>query len=336
MLTDSVELNAALGQLGIMLGAGVTADKALATIARPHSDSSALIRTRLISHTQRSTRTKLQQRFAKVATLCAKGVPISKALLRNQCILPADAALLSSAEAAGRLALALQFLGERNSFKQAQVSTLKAGLVLPLAVLGIGLLAGVFIQSLQGTSVLAAIMGVTIPSLFVLLCMTTAVSAVQLDVRLYLSCVWAVSDLLPRLGQLLMNQNIVFKNAFERCFYTPLLWQIKSGISFEVALANNQCLINNKHYQRCVTQAVFDIARGEALPKVLSDNKLAFSKRMQQTLETGDHAGCLEQALSGELAIQQRIAQDRLANLVKWLPRLAYLLVIVVLAKVVL
>jgi len=68
----------------------------------------------------------------------------------------------------------------------------------------------------------------------------------------------------------------------------------------------------------------------------LADNKLIMSKRLYAVFRVGQYSGAFETALSSELNIQHASIERYISALIRWLPRLAYVMVLTVLARVIL
>jgi len=300
-----------------MLAAGIATDKAIATLARPQTESKP---------------TALQVKLQRAAAQVSKGSPLSKALAQQRCLNRADEPLLTSAEAAGRVAQALQFISERQCNKAQHIKSLKAGMVMPIAVLAVGVLAGLFIKLLSGTSLLTAIKSLIVPTAMVLLAIHLIIRALQVDTRVYLSVIWRV----PVLCDALAKYSVKFQVVFEQCFYRPLLWQFQSGVAFEHAVVNNQNLLNSARYRQLVRRSAKQVGNGSELGDALADNKLIMSKRLYAVFRVGQYSGAFETALSSELNIQHASIERYMSALIRWLPRLAYVMVLTVLARVIL
>jgi len=275
---------------------------------------------------------RLDLKLQHLRSQAAKGVPLSRALSHQKLINAADVALLASAEAAGRLAEALRFVSDRNVMRAQQLSTFRAGLVLPLAILFIGAFAGVFIKVASGVALIEAVFTVARPLTLALFGIYLLARLLAVDIRTYLSLIWKHPLIWPVLERLTPKVSV----AFEQCFYWPLLWQIQSGLRFDTAVNNNQALLANHRFKQAVIATKRQVSSGEELGLALVSNGLVLSPRLRQVLQVGQQTGRFEQAMSSELTIQQAGLDESFKQLLAWAPRVVYLLVLISVSRFIL
>ena len=310
----------ALKQLGVMLEAGVAIDKALGSLAGSNARPSM----------RPSVKPSVvQQKLSRVQQQVSRGVPLSKSLLLHRCVSSADSHLLTTSERAGRVGEALVILADRRSSQAQMVSSLKASLFFPIGLLIIGSMAGILIKLVSGQTVVNTLLSVMIPALLLVACLGLALRMLSVDSRVYLSIGWNI----PLLSDFLKRSVFVYRASYVQSFYVPLCWQIQSGVAFDEALSNNREILANPSFQRAVSSASRSLSLGKGLAKSLVEQKLVLSARLEQVMLMSQDTGSFDASIIHELNQQRRALKLWLHNLTKWFPRLAYLLVLVVLTK---
>ena len=118
--------------------------------------------------------------------------------------------------------------------------------------------------------------------------------------------------------------------AFTQYFYQPLLWQIRAGLPADRAISNCGLLLSNSDFKRRVSSASLLISKGTSLGGALGSAGLILSNRLRSILHTGDQSGQFDQAITHELNLQRSELKQKYKNMVQWWPRLAYVVVVVV------
>ena len=309
-------------QLSVMIGAGLPIDQSLRTLQgkrskefKPHDNSTAINKTN-------------DSQLQRIIALVERGVSLADAFKRASAISQFDYHLLKSAEAAGRLEQGLQHIAVRWTNQLQRVKSLKSALLLPVVVLIIGALAGVFVRVLKsGQTVFDASISIAIIVLCVVLFFSLMLRVLALDARIYLSVLWPI--------EFVRRRSLRYQRVFEQLFYRSLLWQIESGIAVEKATSKCSNLLSAQSFKISARSAATNMGSGLSLPQSLIDNGLVLSKRMQQVLLIANQSGSYEQAVGTELVLQRQKLDQQLNDDFKWFARASYVLVLLVISGLV-
>lgn len=293
-------------QLSSMLDAGLSVESAFKTLTKvPNKDHDVL---------------------KKIIYRVSKGSTLTAALLANNIIDKFDAALLDSAETAGRLPQGLKHISELKISQQRTKKTLSGLTLLPKVMLIIGAIAGIFVRTAQqGQSINQAVLDTGIIVIISFIIIRAAIELLTIDARIPLSIGWGIN--------LLHSKSRRFQQHFEQRFYHSLTWQLASGVDAATAIKRNALLLSSKRYQKTVIQASLSAAKGLSLPVVLEQFGLAPSKRMQQTLSFADSSGTIEKAIGHELKLIDQDIQHFNKALIAWWPRAVYVGALLVVVK---
>jgi len=297
-----------LKQLAVMLDAGVASDKAFSA---------------LLKGIQKNP---FRAKMSKAQRSISNGVSISKAMYKQGLISHADSVLLGVGEQPGKTADALNLLHKLRQDQIMTLGALRSRLILPLAILTIGALAGIAIKVFAGNSLFSAFSEVFWPSAFVLFLIKFVLHVFSMDHSKLLSSLWSF----PVLNSLFKQSDSYVQLSFIQLFYQPLLRQIQAGLPADKAIKNCGLLLSNADFKRQVFSAASLVSKGEEIGEALSLQGLVLSKRLNGVLRTGNQSGRFDQAIASELNLQRIKLQQKYKNICDWWPRLAYVVVLVV------
>lgn len=287
-----------------MLGAGIDVEKALKSMGLKHSHSL----------------------FERAAALAARGLNLPDALLRAKLIDNYDYALLFAVDKAGSISSGLNHVSERRLSQLQRAESFKAGLILPKALIVIGLFAGVFIKIAAGAaSPIEAVVSTGALALLFYLITFAALLLVSIDSRIWMSYLWPYPTLWKRMQW--------YKLAVEHFFFTSIVWQVSAGVSAGQACQNCSELLNSSRFTDSAIRASRAMAAGTAFSQALIENNLVLSNRMKQVLLISDKSGAHQAAIHKELMLQAESLKMKSNNFLKWTPRFFYLLALVFIAK---
>ena len=293
-------------QLSAMLGSGIAPETAVRTLTKnPHRNNNALLR---------------------AANYLQNGQSMSAAFKQTKLLSKHDLAIFSNAERAGRIPQGLESIARDQMTRWQQQRTLETGLLLPKAILFIGAIAALFIQTLQNQGSLnEAFISIAIITVVVLLITRLFVVLWSLNALVWLSLLWPFDYL--------KSHNNWFKNHFEYNFFRNLRWQLQAGVAADEALYRCTDLIKQPNYRKQVNTAISAVKEGQSLATSLYQSRLVLSNRMKQTLLIADEVGIFDKSLKLELDWLQRKINMRTKEQIKWLPKAYYFIVLAVIFK---
>ena len=296
-----------LRQLAVMLEAGIAADVAVASLG--------------------ATSGKEMQTKLKNATRAIKrGVALPEAFYKSKLVNEFDYSMLNTAADAGRIFEGLNHISERRVNQLQRVDSFKASLVLPKALVFIGLFAGVFIRSATGSQSVteALISGGWTAAWFYFFCYLV-LHVFRADTRIWMSWFWPHTLMRKRSEWLSLS--------LEYLLYNNLVWQVSSGVTYSQAVERWGSLLTAQDFRQKVERAAKQMEQGKRLSEALIDEGLVISNRMRQILLIADESGNHELAIKNELKLQNiQLAQIN-DDFFKWVPRVFYILALVWVSK---
>ena len=290
-------------QLSVMLGAGITPATAVKTLTKKHHKSNTAL--------------------LRAASLLERGLSMTEALKQTKQLSKHDLAILNNAEKAGRTAQGLDYIARDQMTRWRHRHSLETAFLLPKAILFIGAIAALFIQTLQGHgSLIPTIVWIATVTTAVLLATKLFVVLWSLNARIWLSFLWPFRHF--------TQQNSWFQNHFEHNFFRNLRWQLQSGVSADKAIQRCTDLIKHSHYRQQINTAIHAVKEGQPLPTSLLQAKLILSNRMRQTLLTANEVGVFDKSLEIELNWLQHKINTRAEEQIKWLPKIYYFVILAV------
>lgn len=287
-----------------MLGAGLSASHALRTLNSNGTDA----------------------RLTRATGLVERGVGLSDALLRAQYLNAYDFQILAVSESAGRLAAGFSFLAERRSRWLQLLSSLRAAMWMPIAVLLIGALAGVFIRMFRfGESLWVASLPIGQSVVLTLIGFYIVAWLLRNDSLRWLSWLWPC--------RFIRERSITYQMAFEQVFLRMFTWQLNAGVPADRAASACRLMLNNQSFQQVMQRVSHELSTGVEIPQSLHNNRLIFSAPMTATMQVGVLAGRWQSAVEHQLSLHKDLLEQRAQVFFKWLPKVAYVVVLVVISR---
>jgi len=237
-----------------------------------------------------------------------------------------DHAMLLTADESGRVSDGLNHVSELRIKQFQRVDSLNASLILPKGIVMIGAFAGVFVRiTAGGQSISQAMLAIGIASVWFFLVCHFLLFLIRSDSRIWMAWLWPHKTLLKRSKWCCL--------ALEHFFYKSLVWQISAGVTYNRAIERCSKLLSSPIFQNSVDAASRDIAAGTSLTESLLQHDLVITDRMRQVLSIADQSGTHERAIKHELKLQDFQLRLYAENFFKWMPRLFYLLALVVVSS---
>ncbi len=290
-------------QLSTMLGAGIAPATAVKSLTKiPHRDNQA---------------------FARVADLLARGQSMSAALQRSKFLSKHDLASINNAEKVGQLADGFDYIAHDHLTRFRNRRSLETSFLLPQVILLIAAIAALSIRIFQyGQSLISAIVEVSVVVIVCLLATRLFMVLWSLNSRVWLSWLWPIT--------IIKRNSVWFQNHFEYHFYRHLNWQLGASVSAAEALQNCDKLISNTVYQQQLRNAADSAASGQSISASLINADLVLSVRMGQAIMVGHETGVFDSSLKSELSWLKSKIEARTQEQIKWLPKVYYFMVVVV------
>lgn len=311
-------------QLAVMLDAGLSIEAALRVISNGDAKAENGIATRdQQTHTQPHKKTSAGLRRA--IGLVQRGVGLSDALQRANCLKPTDFSILSAAERAGCLPEGLQYIAQRRLSWLQRIDTLQAKLWLAKALLLVGALVALFIRvASQNQSPFAAFLDVSIMLIAAWMSIAVLLLMLKVDAVVWLSLTWPMPWFRRRLA--------IVQWSFEQRFYRMLMWLIAAGVPADQSLDACRGLLNVAAFQRSLNTAEESVARGISLANSVEQAGLVLSHDLRRVMRIANHSGDWDNAVQHTLALQQQRLTHKVDDFFAWLPRVVYLLAVLAVA----
>jgi type II secretory pathway component PulF len=250
-----------------------------------------------------------------------QGESIAHVLEKSKLLEPHTIALIKIAEQAGKITLSLKFIAQQVEKHQSRMQQLKHKLWLPWVLLIIAVFASVLLQALSNSFTLADLSSSLFPLLFVAFATWLFFLFLQTSPLYWLSLLW---------GSALIKSIRYLRWLFEYNWFTQLLWQTETGINYESAIKNSAGLLNSPRYQRDIRHCQQLLKQGNSLSSALEQSHLLISIRSKQILQSAEYAGRLESGIKHQLALREASLEQATSFIFEWLPRIYYLLIIVI------
>lgn len=229
--------------------------------------------------------------------------------------------ILKTAEVAGKLSEALRLVAANFEERRARTQSLRMRLWLPNFVLFAALAIQVVRATTAGLPLSTALITPGITALAIAGASQLLLACVARDASSWLSFGW-------RLG--LHKSSDLFRQFFEQTFYTLLAWQTDSGLDYEAGAKTLASLVDCPSYRRAVSRYRQCITQGDAVTNALSRATLLVPGELQQVMKVGEQSGRLAPALQHYLHLQGEHLERVTANIYTWLPRIYYIVVLVI------
>lgn len=298
-------------QLAVMLDAGLTIEKAVQTLVLPAPKTRA----------ERRMNAVLERMYS----LTRRGMGLSDAVRRAGAMDEFDLSLLRTAETAGRLPDGLNAIAQRRLAQIQRVATLSTSLWLPQLLLLIGGFAALLVRVARGDNLLPSLVEISCWVVGARIVTVLFLGLLGLDPRVYLSKLWPLSWL--------RKHSLLFQSSFELTFFSAFLWQIRAGVAVEQVTKNCKGLLSNKAFQGTVDRVAQAMSQGLGVADSLIEHGLILSKRLRMTVNVAEQSGRWEQAIEQELGLRAAAITQSVDAKFKWIPRVYYVLALVVVAK---
>ncbi len=287
-------------ELAALLGAGVAFQDALTSLSRQHRGAAPMVR-RLLDELKR-------------------GRGIGDAMDASGFLSRQDRYLVAAAEQAGTLDAAFATLAERHEKRQARQARLRARLSLSLftafLVLAIG---AVIAVNSKGASVDTAILSALLQMVMIVAVVHGLRRLAALDAAAWLSWAW-------RAG--LLQRSRRMSRVFEHYFYSVIAWQLEAGLPASDTLRNASGALDAASFEDTALACADRLAHGAGMHRTLTDAGLVLSHDLGTVIQAGEQAGRLAASIRHHLEQQQLHIDLDTDQLLAWIPRAAYVLVV--------
>lgn len=250
-----------------------------------------------------------------------RGRPLHRVLGDAGIAGPAERLRLATAEQAGLLPEVLTGLADDIEQRRRRRARLRGRMLLPLAVLFIGLFAVTALATFRPEVADGTLLSAN------LLKATGVVLIIGVVLRLEDRDLWWWCERAWRYG---LQRQPLARRAFEAGWLRLLLWQLEAGIDVVSALIAMKGLIRAPRYERALASAVRQVRNGDSLSAALADTGLLDRGDALSILATGERSGRLTEIGLHHTALAVTALDQWLAHLDAWLPRFVYLLAAVV------
>lgn len=295
-------------QLAVMIGAGLSVEKGLHTLLKAEAKT--------------NSERKIKITIERVKGLVQRGVSLTSAMQRAGAINKFDGVMLQTAEIAGRLPDGLNAIAQRRLKQIQRVDALSNAFWLPQCVLIIAALSAAFIRVSRGEGVLSTCVEVGFWLIVIRIATRLFLALLRLDPRVYLSALWPFNWL--------RKNSELFQIGFELTFYSAFLWQVRGGLDVQQATENCQNLLSNHSFKYSTMRAAHSMGKGIGVTDSLSQHGLILSKRLSMTVSIAEESGRWEQAIEHELGLQAAIITQSIDAKFKWIPRVYYVIVLLI------
>lgn len=263
----------------------------------------------------------INSQLSTISQGLGKGKTIADALQESKLLDLHTIRLIKIAEQAGKISLALKFIAQQTEKHQSRMQRLKHKLWLPWTLLIIAIFSNIALKVLSNNFTASSLYSSFIPLLIVALATYLLFLFLQSNPLYWLSRIW---------GSIFIKDVRYLQWLFEYTWYTQLVWQIEAGINYESAIKNSAGLLNSPRYRRDIRHCQQLLKQGNSLASALEQSHLLVSGSLKQILQNAESAGRLESSIKHQLALQEE-SLERLSNFIfEWLPRIYYLIMIVI------
>lgn len=250
-----------------------------------------------------------------------RGFQLGDVLLIAHAVSRQDAFQLNIAERSGILAEALREIADRHERRNVRQSRLAGRLHLSRFVALVMVGVGMVVEFNAGELLAAVVAGGFLKLVLVFLLLSLLEKAAGLDASTWLSLAWRWK-LVARWRRL--------QAVFEHYFFTIVRWQLAAGIPARDAVSAAAECLEAEDFRSKAGTAAMDLQAGMSFHDAMLGNDLLFTADLDQVIYSGETAGRLEQSLAQYQELQEVHIGLAIEGLLDWLPRLAYLLVILI------
>ena len=251
----------------------------------------------------------------------ARGRTLAAALREARLASGLETGVVDVAEHAGRTADALRFAAANAEQRERRVATLSARLWLPNVVLAIAVGIAVVRAAATGAA-LAPVVTLAVLVIAAAIAVTRGLRALlRRDASVWLAVGW-------RTG--LVRVSPFVRRHFEQTFYTLLAWQLESGVDPVSGSKRLAALVDAPAYRSAVRDYRRAVAGGGSVTAALESAGLLQHAELATVLRTGEAAGRLPAALQHYLSLARDRREREIEFVLTWLPRIAYVVVLVI------
>ncbi len=229
--------------------------------------------------------------------------------------------ILKTAETAGKTTSALRLIAANDERRRARTQSLRLRLWLPNFVLFVALALQVVRAITAGSSLGTAVIGPGIIALAIAVISQFLLAALARDASIWQSYGW-------RLG--LHRSSALYRQYFEQTFYTLFMWQTDAGIDYAAGAKTLRSLVDCRAYRNSVTRYERQVSNGNSVTESLSSVGLLVPGELQQVMKVGEQAGRLAAALQHYLYLRGQHLERVTEQIYAWLPRIYYIIVVVI------
>jgi type II secretory pathway component PulF len=248
----------------------------------------------------------------------ANGSTLAKALGDCGVINSYEQEIIAVAEFAGRTEQALSWLAKNYEKRLRRISQLRYKLLLPLAVLLIGIIAFSILTLVKNpeVTVLSVVSqaGIILVAVFVIT--KVMLFLFQKDISNFIA------------SSSLLSHSKLYKRLFEQVFFTALLWNNKSGIDFKTGFLRLSKLTQSKSLKKRLMMASAYCGQGLTITKSIQKAELPVTIEFIQILEIAQASGRWDETVEHYLNQQQVMLDMKIDSVVEWLPRIYYLFIV--------
>ncbi len=234
--------------------------------------------------------------------------------------------VIAVAEFSGRTEQALTWLARAYEKRSRRVSQLKYKLILPFAVLLIGVIVSSILTLIKSPN--TSVFPVLGQAIFIL-----ASVAILTKIALYFLQKDA-SNLVANIGS--FRHLGLYKHLFEQKVFGALLWNIKSGIDFKTAFIRMSELIDSKVLKKQLVNTSNYCGQGIGVTESIKRAKLPITTEFMQVLNIAEPSGRWQEAVEHYLKHKQEMVDIKIDSAVEWAPRIYYILVVVFVSSILL
>ncbi len=233
--------------------------------------------------------------------------------------------IIAVAEFSGRTEQALSWLAKNYEKRLRRVSQLRYKLMLPLAVLLIGIIAFSILTIVKNpeVTVLSVLSQAGIILVIVFVITKVMLYLFQKDIFNFI----ANSSLLSHIN--------LYKRLFEQVFFTALLWNSKSGIDFKTGFLRISKLVQSKSLKKRLVMTSTYCGQGLSVTKSIQKAELPVTIEFIQVLNIAEASGRWDETVEHYLNQQQAKLDMNIDSVVEWLPRIYYLFIVVFVGSII-
>jgi type II secretory pathway component PulF len=250
-----------------------------------------------------------------ILSLLTRGKTLSTALFQFSLVSPSQRIVILAAENSGELPATLGQLADECESRAAYKKQLGSKLRSSTLLLLIGWATGLIANGAADPDSLGALFVVnTAKCLF-------GYWVIRQVIKIGLQDAWWWFRLVWKYGQF-GNQS--YQYAFTVHWLGLLGTLLRAGVDVSTALTSMKGLIPVSSYSSAITNAAHETQNGETLSLALSQNSLLTTPTLEQVISTAEASGRIGDELKHQVQLAQQLLEINIAQLLFWIPKLAY------------